>query len=1060
MSLGHPPPGAASPVPEARLLGLLARTKRALQRAALVEGSIVLLTGILLAIAIGAVLVWQQAEPSTVALVELFIIFAAFCFVAIRYGHLFATAFGRPKSIALWLDRAIEESPGSKADRVALLSAIELAADRDRAGESELLREAAIEAATDGVADLDALGLVRHQARRSIERRLVPLGASLAAIALFAVLGPRHVLHALSALVAAGTIDNALSPLTGEPRLDDIKLTFRYPAYTERLSRTVTSPSGEIRALPGTEVQIETRARDDLAQATLLVAHGEPGEEGGEPAKVQAEVDGRRIKATLVVQRAGRYRFRLRTQKGDTLEERRGHEIDLELDEPPEITLIEPEETPLEVNERDRPNLVFDTKDDFGLGDVVVAWRVIGGTREGKEPLTTGSRGLKRYPGSAQLDLQNLQLKPGDRVAYTLEVRDNDTVNGPKIGASATKELRVYSKSAHHEQVLTLQEQAVDELVHILGDNLDSSLEVKAELEPYKKLLDAGDTIVERALSADQLLKKTVAAVRKDPLGRKAVAEAFEAARTQLYADARKLRAAVGAAKKMLASLKKPDKASGFGALKTQDGMVSSLEKNVVYLADLLNDQRMIDAEGLVKELRAQQQALKKALEEYKNAPDPEKRKMLAQSIKEIKQRISEIMQQLSKLKGSIPTDFVNQDALETKDSQEGMDAVQRMIEEGDLEGAMAELDRMLAQTESMMAQLNNGREELGSREYGEIQEQAEKLWKDLETVEKEQRELARQTEKISKEVLERMKSRLGDSNSFVDKQKKRLQQAQQGLERAKPGSHAMEGDMHDQATRRLEDGIKALEARDFGAAREMVENAADSILQLEQDAHRRADQAHRFGDLFNGGKTAEKAEKELRKIRPILDEVLKDIEKLMPPPDSLLSKEERDKLDRQAERQAELKEQAGKLGEQLDKLNQQIPIVGPGMKSMLEEAQGAMGQSGQSLGQGDAPSGLNQERRALDALNRLKQELAKKGQQGGGGGGGVPLPFGSDQGQDGGGHGPEGNDPTLDRVEIPKPEQFKAPTEFRQDIMEAAKQGTVEDYREAVRRYYEELVK
>ena len=45
-------------------------------------------------------------------------------------------------------------------------------------------------------------------------------------------------------------------------------------------------------------------------------------------------------------------------------------------------------------------------------------------------------------------------------------------------------------------------------------------------------------------------------------------------------------------------------------------------------------------------------------------------------------------------------------------------------------------------------------------------------------------------------------------------------------------------------------------------------------------------------------------------------------------------------------------------------------------------------------------------------------------------------------------------------KVEIPKPEQSKAPQEFRQDILDAAKQGTVEEYRDAVRRYYEELVK
>ncbi len=38
--------------------------------------------------------------------------------------------------------------------------------------------------------------------------------------------------------------------------------------------------------------------------------------------------------------------------------------------------------------------------------------------------------------------------------------------------------------------------------------------------------------------------------------------------------------------------------------------------------------------------------------------------------------------------------------------------------------------------------------------------------------------------------------------------------------------------------------------------------------------------------------------------------------------------------------------------------------------------------------------------------------------------------------------------------------EQYKAPAEFREDILKAAKQGTPEAYKEAVRQYYEEIVK
>lgn len=1039
-------------VPAVELRNMLDGVGRNLRRAALIEGVIAAITGAILAIVAGVIASALKLSLQTIAIIELGVLLLAIAFVVVRYSRVLGDALSRPKNIATWLDR---RTPSREA--TGLLSAIELADDHTL-GESEELRNAAIREATESARTLDTDRLVKHESWLSLRARLIPMTAALVVITATGFFAPRHFHAAFAAITAVGRMENPLSPAAPEPRFTDFRISYRYPAYTERPSQTDSASNGDIRALPGTEVVIETHSREELKEATMTVSFGEGPD--AETNRSLVEVDGRRIRATVVISRGGRYRFQLVDSRGNKLEERAGHAIELELDEPPEITLLEPEISPLEVNEKDRIAMIFDASDDFGLGEISVAWRVMGSTREGKERLTAASRGAKHYPGSATLDLGPLALKPGDRVAYSLEARDNDTVNGPKIGASITRELRVYSKTAHHQTVLALQEQSLDELVHILGDNLDALIEHRPVPE-YSKVLESGNKIVTRAMAADELLARTVVAVRKDPLGRKQVAEAFDAARRDLQRDARKKRGALSAAERSFTTLKNADKDLTANARRAQDGMVGGLEKNVVYLADLLNDQRMIDAAALAKELRAQQQELKKALEEYKKSPDPEKRKLLSQAINDIKNRINEITEQLAQMRGSISPDFVNPDALQTEGSQDGMEMVQKMIEEGDLDGAMTELEKMLAQTEQMLSQLEGGREELEDREYSEITEAAEKLWKDLEQLEKEQRDLANRTEKMSKEMLERMKQRMGDPSSFVEKQKKRLEQAEQGLERAKPGTHVMEGDAHDQAERRLGDATKAMEARDFGAAKEMVENAAEHIERLEQEAHRRAEQSRRFGDLFGGGKSAEQAAKELRKVRPILDEVLRDMEKLMPPPESLLSKEERAQLERQREKQGALKEQADKVGEQLEKLGQMLPIVGPTMQQNVGEAQGAMSQAEGNLQGGDAPSALNQQRRAMDALSRLKEELQKQGQQGGKGGSGVPLPFGQPQQPSGGGEeGGDGDQFEPQKVEIPKPGQTSAPAEFRQDILDAAKQGTVEDYKEAVRRYYEELVK
>jgi hypothetical protein len=102
---------------------------------------------------------------------------------------------------------------------------------------------------------------------------------------------------------------------------------------------------------------------------------------------VAVQVDGRSLRTALVVSRGGRYRFHVETEDGQKLEERRGRPIELELDAPPEVSLLAPKDSPLEVNEQDRITLEIDAKDDFALGEARVAWRVLGTTREGRAPL-------------------------------------------------------------------------------------------------------------------------------------------------------------------------------------------------------------------------------------------------------------------------------------------------------------------------------------------------------------------------------------------------------------------------------------------------------------------------------------------------------------------------------------------------------------------------------------------------------------------------------------------------------------------------------------------------
>ena len=79
----------------------------------------------------------------------------------------------------------------------------------------------------------------------------------------------------------------------------------------------------------------------------------------------------------------------------------------------------------------------------------------------------------RRDGGSFELDLAPMRLAEGERLLYWLEVKDNDTVTGPKRAASATRAAKIYSPAEHHRRLLDEARRHGEEMVRLLGDRLE-----------------------------------------------------------------------------------------------------------------------------------------------------------------------------------------------------------------------------------------------------------------------------------------------------------------------------------------------------------------------------------------------------------------------------------------------------------------------------------------------------------------------------------------------------------------------------------------------------------
>jgi hypothetical protein len=178
-------------------------------------------------------------------------------------------------------------------------------------------------------------------------------------------------------------------------------------------------------------------------------------------------------------------------------------------------------------------------------------------------------------------------------------------------------------------------------------------------------------------------------------------------------------------------------------------------------------------------------------------------------------------------------------------------------------------------------------------------------------------------------------------------------------------------------------------------------------------------------------------------------------LDQLFPDPSEVLSPEQVAEMERVGKRQRGLGRRANELGDQMDRLAEQLPLFGGDPRQSLRAAGTEMEGASADLEEGELPGAAGHERRAVDHLARLRQSLERASR---GGGRGVPLPLGSGSGRRGRRNGGEAD--TRDEVQIPRNDPHRAAPRFRQDLLEAAKQKPPDRYEDAVRWYYDQLLR
>ncbi|MBI2351931.1 MAG: hypothetical protein HYV00_10750, partial [Deltaproteobacteria bacterium] len=444
------------------------------------------------------------------------------------------------------------------------------------------------------------------------------------------------------------------------PEIGNLKLTLYPPHYTGLPTQTLLG--GNVEGMRGSTIRLEAASTKEVVKGKILIDEGK---------EVPLKINGRTLQGNLVLFQSQRYRILVE----DTLGFRNdpiSYEIRVRPDGFPVVEILKPSED-LEVNGDETLALEFSGRDDFGVQEVNLAIRI--GERQEKLPIL--KEGNKRLIARERFnwELGKLGLREGEEAVYHLEILDNDTVSGPKMGTSRALRLRLKNLKGEHKQVAEIIHDLSNRMVDLLADHLERPLPVgKEPLRPQ----ESGERDLEQRLG--EMLKhveEVMERSEKDRLSDFATWSDLEALKRNLQFTKEGL-------------LRQKEQASSLEEKSKLDDEISSeLERMSLLAEDISKRLKAQEMASTAQDLMKSQERLLDSLDRLKSGD-----KNLDAILKEISQLanlLSALQQGLSQFASRLPDEFINNEAmrgLSFNETFSALEEIRKKLREGDIEGA------------------------------------------------------------------------------------------------------------------------------------------------------------------------------------------------------------------------------------------------------------------------------------------------------------------------------------------------------------------------------------
>lgn len=824
--------------------------------------------------------------------------------------------------------------------------------------------------------------------------------------------------------------------MSDTPLVGDLHVTLGAPLYSGRAPVELPSSSGDFRALAGTSVRIRTTALRPTISAQIVFDLPDNAPDDAEPlAPIATQLDGDVLSAEFTVVEPTTYRFLLVGSDGKRRVEAVPHVVEIEPDTAPDVQLFAPADE-LDVASLKRIELAYIAEDDFGIDKIEL---VLDG---GKGQAGDQQRKLLPPPESSRrtaqakflLDLAEVPLSPGKRVAYHLEVTDNDAVRGPNVGKSRSYYLRVFSPRERHEELVSRHAELLEKLLRNLGGRLVVAAEdVRAHQVLRRETTDA---VLE--------LGGLVAALKDDPLALPKLVSALE----EMHGRLEKLDAGEAKLLDKLAERQSQGGNTRQTAVRlaaSDKVIVAELEDDVLELASWLDRQRMENQLAIFDEIQAHKERLRELFKEYERTGDDSLRAEIDRELRALEQKLDELMARQGAMNAEVLDRFVNMEAIERLNAIAGLerdgclDQVRALLADGKLAEAQKQMEKCSKELDRAASDLEKSLSELRGDRFSEQERRFEEVMNDLADLAQDQGRIAEDADDIFQDYAQRADDLMRDKaketrrklSGTLEKLRKRLRKVPQD------GLTAFSKEELDVVEKRLDDVDEMLADGDIAEALAMARQAKEGLETIRDELGAALEEDPRAP----WSRTTREAQRAIKKAMPLADKLVEELESSTPSPREIMTPRDRSRLDRLRKRQKRVEDRTKRLAKKAAQHSEDLPgNAGEEMAQQLEDAQEQMARAKQRMRAQD-PSGARQEARgAAEKLERAQQDARGAAR--------MQMSMRSRGLRD-------------EPVRIPGADEYKAPEKFREDILEAMRKETAPaGFRELVKRYYEELIR